>query len=217
MNIRPLIVVMHIVAVFGLFAVPQTLCAQENAADTTKPVVTDLRSMILFDNDPFPDGYPQINPYNVLALFTCWKTPILDHTGKPHKHNRVIQVIVDGGNGVQDPPNPDGTPGGDDSLAYGNFNMIRVLGADGLFDPKGQSGFFITQKYFIPYLPDRAYYLRFWEGEDVATAPYYQNSVEYVSDNDRGGSMIRFYSSPPIDVDWKFGPSKPRPTIAPKK
>jgi hypothetical protein len=207
---------MHALAALWLFAMQPSVHAQADTFSDSLNTGVEWRHIILYDVDEFPPGFPVINPYNVLALFMS-QTPILDHAGKPHVHGHVIQVIVDGGNGIQDPPNPDGSPGGDDSLAYGNFNMIRMLGDMDARDPKGRSGRFVTWKYFIPYLPDRAYYLRLWEGDNVATAPYYQDAVEYVSDLDRGGSMIRFREGPPIDVDWKFGPSQPRPQPTPKK
>jgi len=207
---------LHALAVLWLFALPPLVCAQDDPPPDSLSSGSEWRNIILFDVDDFPPGFPVINPYNVLALFTSL-TPIPDHTGQPHAHRHVIQVIVDGGNGLQDPPNPDGTPGGDDSLAYGNFNMIELRGVTEPWDPKGRSGQFATWKYFIPYFPDRAYYLRLWEGTNVATAPYYQDSVEYFAEVDRGGAMIRFHEGPPIDVDWKFGPSQPRPKPAPKK
>jgi hypothetical protein len=207
---------MHALAALWLFAMLPSAQAQPDMGSDSLYSESEWRHIILYDTDEFPPGFPVINPYNVLALFMA-DTPILDHTGKPHAHGHLIQVIVDGGNGIQDPPNPDGTPGGDDSLAYGNFNMVRLMGGLGSTDTKGRTGQFVTWKYFIPYLPDRAYYLRLWEGDNVATAPYYQDTVEYVSDVDRGGTMIRFHEGPPIDVDWKFGATHPRPQPAPKK
>jgi len=207
---------MQALAVLWLFALQAPARAQDEPPADSLNTGSDWRHIVLYDVDEFPPGFPVINPYNVLALFMA-QTPVLDHTGKPHAHGHVIQVIVDGGNGVQDPPHADGTPGGDDSLAYGNFNMIRLLGDVEARDPKASTGKFTAWKYFIPYFPDRAYYLRLWEGDNVATAPYYQDTVEYFSDMDRGGSMIRFREGPPIDVDWKFGPSKARPKPAPKK
>lgn len=158
-----------------------------------------------------PPGWPEGNPYNTLAFMSSGDVAVLDHKGQPHSHGHVVHVIMDGGNNRQDPPNPDGSPGGDDSLAFGNFNMIRVLGVDGADDPKGKSGKFYSQKFFIPYVPNRAYYLRIWEGADPVTAPYYQDTIEYISDDDRGGAMIRLKSDKPHDVYWTFGPSKLRP------
>jgi hypothetical protein len=207
----------NFLAALSLFALSPSVRAQENLpADSQRPE-SEWRNLILFDADEFPTGFPVINPYNVLAQMMT-QTPIPDHTGKPHMNGHVIQVIVDGGNYLQDPPNADGTPGGDDSLAYGNFNMILMRGDEGpTADFKARSGKFVSWKYFIPYFPDRAYYLRLWEGDKVATAPYYQDSVEYFAEVDRGGAMIRFHEGPPVDVDWKFGPSKPRPKPVPKK
>jgi hypothetical protein len=207
---------LSIVGILWLLTATPPVHAQEAMPADTLPTGSRWRNIILFDVDDFPPGFPVVNPYNVLASMTAL-TPIPDHTGKPHAHGHVIQVIVDGGNYIQDPPNPDGTPGGDDSLAYGNFNMILLRGEQEPWDPKGRSGKFVSWKYFIPYIPDRAYYLRLWEGDSVATAPYYQDSIEYYAEVDRGGGMIRFHEGPPIDVDWKFGPSKPRPKPAPRK
>src|SRR5512139_3737494 len=113
-----------------------------------------------------PPGWPEGNPYNILYSLNCSIKPALDHTGKPHDHGHVVQVLMDGGNNKVDPPNPDGTPVGDDSLAFGNFNMIRVLGVDGADDIKGKSGTFYSKKFFIPLISDRAYFLRLWEGAD---------------------------------------------------
>lgn len=154
------------------------------------------------------------NPFTIMALFLGQK-PTLDSKKEPHTHAHVFQVIVDGGNGVQDPPNADGSPGGDDSLAWGNFNMFIMGGLDYPPALEGKTGTFATAKYFIPYLDDRVYFLRLWEGTDVKSAPYYQDSSEYVSTSgDQGGGMVRISSrlySTPQDVEWAFGPSKPRP------
>jgi hypothetical protein len=207
---------MHFLAALWLLAMSPLVRAQEYAPPDSQQAGSEWRNIILYDVDDFPPGFPVINPYNVIALMMT-QTPIPDHTGNPHAHGHLIQVIVDGGNYLQDPPNPDGTPGGDDSLAYGNFNMILLRGEQEPWDPKGRSGKFVSWKYFIPYLPDRAYYLRIWEGDKITTAPYYQDTVEYFAEVDRGGAMIRFHEGPPIDVDWKFGPSKPRPKPAPQK
>jgi hypothetical protein len=183
------------------------LALEKAKIDTNRPV--------LFDSVANPPPYvPQINPFSILASMNSFKTPVLDHSGKPHQHGHVIQVIVDGGNGRQDPPQTDGMPGGDDSLAYGNFNLICL---DGLDDPPKMNeatGLFFSKRYFIPFLPSRAYYLRVWEGNDYATAPYYQDSKEYDAGEDRGGAMITLAVPHPIDVDWKFGPSIPRPQLA---
>lgn len=192
------------------------LCAPLWAAgNAPKPVLekakVDTNRPVLFDTDDPPPYLPQINPYSLLASMNSWTTPVLDHTGKPHKHGHVIQIIVDGGNGKQDPPNFDGTPGGDDSMAYGNFNMIRLVGLDVPTRMDTASGMFYSQRYFIPFLAGRAYYLRLWEGDNIATAPYYQDTKEYDAGEDRGGAMITLAIPHPVDVDWKFGPSIPRP------
>jgi hypothetical protein len=173
------------------------------------------RTQVVWDSlIVMPPGWPESNPYNILYSMNCSIKPALDHTGKPHHHGHVVQLIMDGGNNIQDPPNPDGTPGGDDSLAFGNFNMIRVLGVDGSDDPNGQTGTFYSKKFFVPQTPPgRGYYLRLWEGADPATAPYYQDTIEYTTDDDRGGALIRLKSGMPHDVDWAFGPSQPRPEI----
>lgn len=186
-----------------LWAAPKPLLEKANV-DTNRPV--------LFDSVLVPPAYiPQINPYSILASMNSWTTPVLDHAGKPHKHGHVIQIIVDGGNSRQDPPNFDGTPGGDDSMAYGDFNMICLCGLDEPPKMDLATGLFFSKRYFIPFLPGRAYYLRLWEGNDIATAPYYQDTKEYDAGEDRGGAMITLSIPRPIDVDWKFGPSKPRP------
>ncbi|MCB9367398.1 MAG: hypothetical protein H6506_01795 [Calditrichaeota bacterium] len=155
------------------------------------------------------------NPFSVLVLFLNM-TPVLDSKGEPHDHNHLIQVIVDGGNGIQDPPKADGTPGGDDSLAWGNFNQVYIGGHTYPPEMVGKTGLFGTVKYFIPYTDDGVYYLRLWEGADAKKAPYYQDSSEYSSTiGDQGGGMLRVSSriyKNPEDIDWKFGPSKPRTT-----
>ncbi len=178
---------------------------------------TDYR-IIVFDSDDPPPWFPEANPYNRLASMNSWTAPVLDHSGKPHAHGHLIQVLMDGGNGVPDAPHPDGTPGGDDSLAFGNWNMMRLLGVDTPPVPDGKSGMFFSLRYFVPFSPNRAYYLRLWEGDDIAIAPYYQDTVEYDFGNDRGGAMLRIPEGGPVDVDWKFGPSKPRtkPANSPK-
>jgi hypothetical protein len=181
-----------------------------------KPVVVKGRE-IVFDTDVLPTD-ASLNPYSILASLNCWTQPVLDHTGKPHHNGHLVQVVVDGGNGIQDLPNPDGSPGGDDSLAYGNFNMMRLTGLDVEPDLSASSGMFFSKKYLVPFVPPpRAYYLRLWEGDDVATAPYYQDTIEYSTDGgDHGGGMITLRSaSHPMDVDWTFGPSKVRTKARP--
>lgn len=197
-----------------LFAMLAAVFAADPPPDT--PVLENPRPLI-FDTEEPPPGYPQMNPFNTLASLNCWGAPILDSKGQPHKHGHVIQVIMDGGNTIQDQPNPDGSPGGDDSIAYGNFNMIRLSGLEEMNDTTGQTGRFMSWRYFIPYQPHRAYYLRLWEGKDVATAPFYQDTEEYVAGVDRGGALITPREGTPIDVDWKFGAPKPRPAAHPKK
>ena len=209
--------ILPLFAVLICLIVQNNVQAQPSAASDSQKTDSHWRSLLIADRDQLPPGYPQVNPFNILASFNQWNQPVLDHTGKPHAHGHIIQVIVDGGNYIQDPPNPDGTPGGDDSMAYGNFNMMRLLGIDEPPVLKGQSGMFMSAKYFVPFLSDRAYYLRLWEGDNVATAPYYQDTIEYDAEVDRGGSMLRPPPGPPIDVNWTFGPSKPRPKPAPKK
>jgi hypothetical protein len=180
---------------------------------------SDSTKFTFFDYENPSPLLPQYNPYNVLASMNSWTAPILDHTGKPHEHGHVVQVIRDGGNGIQDPPRADGWPGGDDSLAYGNFNLILLDGlkAEG---EGNRTGMFFSQRYFIPFdPPPKAYYLRVWEGSDFTTAPYYQDAIEYDTGDDRGGGMITLHDGPPVDVDWRFGPSKarPKPDAEPKK
>jgi len=205
---------LQILAGIVLFAI---LCASLFAVGPASKTLVekaqvDTNRWILFDSVGIPPPYvPQINPFSLIASMNSWTTPILDHTGKPHHNGHVIQVIMDGGNGRQDPPNPDGTPGGDDSLAYGNFNMMCLCGLDVPDKLDTASGMFYSKKYFIPYEEGRAYYLRLWEGSDIATAPYYQDTKEYDAGEDRGGAMITMHITHPLDVDWKFGSSIPRP------
>ena len=169
------------------------------------------KNQIMWDDGKLPPDWPNENPYSIYSLMICWKNPILDHTGKPHDHGHVIQLIMDGGNGIQDPPLPDGMPGGDDTLAFGNYNHIRLMGQDGLDDPNGKSGQFFAKRAFAPLVPNRTYYLRVWEGDDFKTAPYYQDTIEYVGLDDRGGAMFTPTPGQPQEIDWTFGPSKPRP------
>jgi hypothetical protein len=200
---------MQLIAILVLFAALPGFAATDPA--NAHKANWDGSRIVLYDTDDDPPGYPSMNPYNILASMNSWSTPILNHSGKPHKHGDVIQILMDGGNLKQDPPNPDGTPGGDDSLAYGNFNMIRLLGIVSMTDSIGESGQFMSWRYFIPFQPGRAYYLRLWEGKNVATAPYYQDTIEYEAGADRGGAMVQLKDGTPSDLDWKFGPSKPRP------
>jgi hypothetical protein len=190
--------------------------AQPPATNKPKKAVMVKGRELVFDTDRAPYELA-VNPYNIMASQNCWTKPVLDHNGNPHHHGHLIQVLVDGGNGIQDPPNPDGSPGGDDSLAYANFNMIRLNGLDSEIDLTASTGMFFSQKYLVPYMqPPRAYYLRLWEGDNVAAAPYYQDTVEYSTDGgDRGGSMITPRGGTPMDVDWTFGPSKVRPKAQP--
>jgi hypothetical protein len=195
------------------------LVSAVQAQDTTKPTVKkkdknawrSMRPVIWDDQTTLPPDFPTVNPYRITSLFTSGNNPVLDHTGQPHWSGHVIQVIMDGGNGVQDPPRPDGSPGGDDSLAFANLNMIRLT-MDMPEADTVRTGSFIAKRYFIPLCPaGRAYYLRVWEGKDVAVAPYYQDSIEYATPHDRGGAMIVPKSGDPSTVQWKFGSSKPRP------
>jgi hypothetical protein len=202
---------MQSVAVGVLIALLSAHAMAQTSKVPAKPQSWDGSRLILFDTENGPPGYPEINPYDVLASLNCWTTPVLDHTGKPHHHGHLIQLIMDGGNGKQDEPNADGSPGGDDSLAYGDFNMMRITGIESMTDSVGQTGLFASWKYFVPFIPGRVYYLRLWEGKSVATAPYYQDTIEYDAGTDRGGALISLKFGTPMDVDWKFGPSKARP------
>jgi len=169
---------------------------------------------VLWDDRNIPESEMKPNPFNM--LFYMYSTePVLDSKGEPHQHGHVLQWIQDGGNGMQDAPNPDGSPGGDDSLALGNFNMITMHGLDGTQMKEGKSGKWYSARYFVPTIRDAVYYLRLWEGDDVRTAPYYQNSSEYqASTGDQGGGMIHISPATiqgPQEADWRFGPSTPRP------
>lgn len=148
------------------------------------------------------------NPYRTLYSMNSWTTPVLDHNGKPHKDGHIIQIIADGGNGIQDPPNPDGSPGGDDSMAVGNFSIQYINGekhiAGGL-----EPGMFMGMMYFVPYNANQTIYLRIWEGADPAAAEYYQDAEEYTTfRGNRGGMMIALQPSDLDDIDWLFGHSK---------
>lgn len=167
-----------------------------------------------FDYEELPPDEDLGNPYVILVEF-IQETPIPMHNGHPHPFGHIIQVIRDGGNHMIDQPNPDGSPGGDDSLAWGNFNHSRI-GAFGLSPSDTMYyGMWVTQRYFISFHEDGVYYLRLWEGDNPETAPYYQDSVEYsTTTGDTGGAMARisprlFYG--PHDIYWKFGKSVERP------
>jgi len=55
-----------------------------------------------------------------------WNT-IFDHDGKPVPDSSYLMLILAGENGVADPPNCDGTPGGDDVQPTGNsFNHLYI-------------------------------------------------------------------------------------------
>ena len=154
-----------------------------------------------------PNLEKNYNPFNSLYLMNSWK-PILDHEGELHRDGHLIQIIADGGNGIQDPPNLDGSPGGDDTLAEGNFYAQFVNG-----EKRGSSGLmlgmFMGPRYFIPYKPNTTIYLRLWEGQDPAIAEYYQNSAEYTTHRGNVGGPIIALQSDYIDqVDWRFGLSK---------
>jgi hypothetical protein len=169
---------------------------------------------VYFDDEDVPLDQDLGNPYVILVEF-IQETPILMHDGQPHPIGHIVQVIRDGGNHKIDPPNADGSPGGDDSLAWGNFNHSRI-GAFGLSPTDTMYfGMWVTQRYFISFHEDGVYYLRLWEGVNPETAPYYQDSIEYsASTGDNGGAMARitprlFYG--PQDIFWKFGRSVERP------
>jgi hypothetical protein len=137
-----------------------------------------------------------------------WTTPVLDHTGNPHEDGHIIQIIADGGNGIQDPPNPDGTPGGDDSLADGNFNVQYVNGKkhvpDGL-----KPGMFMGMRCFVPYHLSMSLYMRLWEGSSYIASEYYQDSEEYESSmGDRGGPIVTLQPGYMDEVVWQFGHSR---------
>jgi hypothetical protein len=151
------------------------------------------------------EGY---NPFGALYSMNSWTKPVLDHVGKSHKDGDMIQIIADGGNGVQDPPNPDGSPGGDDMPADGNFNVQFVNGAKHSLDGL-EPGMFMGMCYFIPYELQHAVYLRVWEGADPSVSGYYEDSEEYVTYlGDRGGAMIQLQTGVLDNIDWRFGASK---------
>jgi hypothetical protein len=170
---------------------------------------------ILWDKTPSTPETTNMNPFNILVQMYATQ-PIMDHLGEPHQHGHVVQLIQDGGNRIQDPPNLDGSPGGDDSLALGNFNMIQLLGLEYPNSLEGKTGQFYSIKYFIPTVRDAVYYLRIWEGNDVSTAPYFQNSSEYrnTGTGDQGGGLVSISPKTfagPHELDWLFGKSIPRP------
>ena len=147
------------------------------------------------------------NPYQSLYSMNSWTVPVPDHAGMPHKDGHVIQIIADGGNGIQDPPNADGSPGGDDSLAIGNFNFQFVNGEKHAGEGLG-AGMFAGMMYFVPYKANTVLYLRIWEGSDATAAEYYQDSEEHTTfRGNRGGAMLTLRSEYLEDVDWRFGPS----------
>lgn len=148
------------------------------------------------------------NPYDVLYSMNSWTTPVLDHNDKPHADGHAIQLIMDGGNGIQDPPNLDGSPGGDDTMAVGNFNVQYTNGAkhkaEGL-----EAGMFMGMRYFVPYKPYSSIYLRLWEGSDPTVARYYQDTADYTTfRGNSGGPIIDLQTEYLDDIDWRFGPSK---------
>ena len=209
---------------FALLLVGLTAWAQEPAVQDSLDLSTGTgrSSQILppgitgrepmWDTDSLPGYITDDNPFRMLALMVAFEHPVLDHRGKPHRHGNIVQIIEDGGNGRQDEPRPDGSPGGDDSLAFGNFNMFRIWGLEMPSDSAAATGLFWSRRYFVPYIESRRYYLRVWEGNDLKTAPYYQDSREYKSETDQGGAMYFMRSnSMPTDVEWQFGPAKPRP------
>jgi hypothetical protein len=147
------------------------------------------------------------NPYDTLYRMCSWK-PVQNHLSQPHSDGDAIQIIADGGNGIQDPPQSDGSPGGDDSLADGNFNVQYVNGEK--HEPDGLTqGMFVGMMYFVPYKPNMHIYLRIWEGTDPARAEFYQDSEEYTTFyGDTGGAMVELRSDWLDDMDWKFGMAK---------
>jgi len=211
MQIRAMIL-LYAMLIFSLAWVAP-VHAQDKSSDSNEPFPP-----ILWDYEPPSPKVPSVNPYIFSASMNSWSKPILNHKGEPHDPGDVVEIIVDGGKGIQDPPNPDGTPGGDDSLAYGNFNMIRVAPPEDCPDGSGRKGMFYSQRYFIPFVPPtRAYYLRLWEGKSIAEAQYYQDTIEYDAGDDRGGGMVFLRTNIPMDIDWTFGPSQPRPKSDGKK
>lgn len=164
-----------------------------------------------FDPDSIPvceRAKEDYNPFTAFYSMNSWTVPVLDHKGNPHVDGHAIQIIADGGNGIQDPPNSNGSPGGDDSLADGNFSMQFVNGKK--HDTEGVvRGMFVGMWYFVPYKDRQVIYLRIWEGSDPAEAEYYQDSEEYTTyQGNIGGRMIELLPGFADDVDWRFGPSQ---------
>jgi hypothetical protein len=148
------------------------------------------------------------NPYSTLYSMNSWTVPVLDHEGKPLKDGYIIQIIADGGNGIQDPPDSAGNPGGDDTMVSGSFDIQYVNGekhqAEGV-----QPGMFIGVRYLVPYRLDEPVYLRIWEGSDPMTADYYLDSEEYTTfRGSRGGCMLSMRAGYLEDIDWRFGSAK---------
>jgi len=170
-----------------------------------------LLSQPQFDPDtvlPSREAEENYNPYDILCSMNSWTNPVLDHNGEPHADGHAIQVIMDGGNGIQDPPNFDGSPAGDDTMAVGNFNVQYTNGAkhktEGL-----EAGMFMGTRYFIPYKPYSSIYLRLWEASDPAVAWYYQDTAEYTTfRGNSGGPIVDLQLEYLDDIDWRFGPSK---------
>ena len=194
----------------GLIALVALLATSVFARDIVKG------REVFKDTDETPDRDVEMgNPFNMLVLMYT-DQPVMNSKREPHDHGGLIQLIIDGGNGVQDLPNEDGSPGGDDSLAWGNFNIFYLAGHEYPPQMEGKTGLFGSVKFFIPYSDDGVYYLRLWEGGDPAKAPFYQDTYEYVSTiGDQGGGLVRLSSrnyAGPQEVNWTFGPSKPRPT-----
>ena len=153
-------------------------------------------------------GIKPYNPFGSLYRMHSWTTPVLDHEGKPHKDGHIIQIIVDGGNGIQDPPRFDGNPGGDDTLADGNFYAQFINGEKNV--PVGLApGTFYGTVYYIPYKANQSIYLRLWEGQYPGVAEYYQDSEEYKTTRGNvGGPIIAVQPEVVDQIEWRFGQSK---------
>ncbi len=164
-----------------------------------------------FDPDSIafhPKAVGNYNPTQTLCGMNSWLSPVLDHNGNPHPDGHIIQIIADGGNGIQDPPNLDGSPSGDDTLAEGNFNIQYINGEKHI--PHGLSaGMFIGMFYFISYKPNQSIYLRIWEGRDPSKAEYYQDSREFTTERgNSGGHMFAPHPNRVESVQWLFSESK---------